>query len=365
MDCNTVKPFISVLYDGEEVPQEAVQHILACDLCQTRLRDYGRITSEMRLLAANGEGGNPPVETRFPPRRNWLTALGKSVRVPRAVVAATVALLALAAVGLVRSGAQEKLITVFLCQVKTPLSSPESMGGESPLRVGSPDTESAFVGDEGYAYKVEALDIRDTAVVLQVRVQHFSRRVDFDEVRKQLERVTPQTITYVPGEKVSIAADGGGSVVLQGSVMHWEELPHGQSNPAAALLPAPGQIDIQLPVLIRDGKELLAFVPAGQKVRCDLDAECGFSLYIPGQGLFYFSPHPLQGAVEGKSFMSLIGFREGRHDYTLFAKTPIIGGDQPQTIWVVHLRNYLPSGHHGAKSEDALFSLGQGPLPAF
>jgi hypothetical protein len=99
----------------------------------------------MRLLAARGEGGkNPPVETRFPPRRNWLTALGKSVRLPRAVVAATVALLTLAAVGLVRSRAQEKLVTVFLCQVKTPLSSAESMGAESPLRLGSPHTESAF-----------------------------------------------------------------------------------------------------------------------------------------------------------------------------------------------------------------------------
>jgi hypothetical protein len=62
MDCLTAEPFVSILYDGEPVPADALAHITACLSCQTRLQDYAVISGRMHTLAAMERAGTPPLE---------------------------------------------------------------------------------------------------------------------------------------------------------------------------------------------------------------------------------------------------------------------------------------------------------------
>lgn len=359
MDCNVAENLISVLYDGEEVPQDAIHHIMTCASCRARLQDYAKITTEMRLLAAEGKNESiPSINSReLPSRHNWFVALGRSVRIPRLAVAAFAIVLAIVTVGWVRSTAQNKSVTSFLYELNVAGSTTRN-----PIEVGHPDTEIYFSDNDGYAWTVDALKIEEKAVTLSLRIKHFTHYLDSDTVRRELEDVTPQEINYIPGQQITITVEGGGAARLKGSVVSREEIPAILAKPAASLLPAPDEIDIQTPVLILDGKQLLAYANAGVRFRCDNKQQCGFWLYVPGQGLFFFSPDALPGGIQGRAFMSQIGFQEEEHFYTLLAATPIMGGEQPRDIWVAHVKDYLPSQHNGDKSDDALISLGQGTL---
>jgi hypothetical protein len=358
MDCNSAEQFVSVLYDQEPVPRDALHHIMACDSCRVRLQDYARITTEMRLWAAERQSANAPLRPpALPDRHNWKFVLGRSVRVPTLVIAMVVTAFALVTAGWIRSAAQSKVVTWFWCEMKLPTG---AQGG-SRLSVGEPDTETVFSGDEGYGWRVEALSIEPGAVVLRLRIKHFKPYRDSDAVKKELESVPAREITYVPGQQLSIAIEGGGTALLTGRV-YQDSGEHIDIKSAAALLPGPDEIVARTPVLIRDGKDLLAQAQSATQLRCG-SPQCGFFLYVPGNGLFFFSTQPLPGGVQGMAHMSQIFFRESEHTYQLLAATPFTGGEQPRTIWVVHVNDYLPSQHPGgAKSQDALVALGQGDL---
>jgi hypothetical protein len=371
VDCTEVEPFVSIIYDGEEAPLEAVQHFMNCASCRARMQDYSRITSEMRILAAEGQRLHAVKVPSLQPRSDWRHAWSKSVRIPR--VAAVVFLLALAAatVGWVHTAAQNKETLAFWCDIQTPISK-----GGSPIEAGGPDTEIGFNGDEGFAYKVEALSISDHLVVLRIRFKYFSKRIDSDQIRKELDSVTPQEITYIPGQQISIPVEGGAPVLLSGHVVRsrWPE-PVG----AAALLPAPDEMAVSSPVLIRDEREVLA---AGNAVildqgkvygvgeammrqRCE-SPQCGVALYVPKHGLFFFSIRPLDNSIEGGSGMSHLWFVEDGHTYLLSSAVPLTGGDQPRRVWVVHLKDYLPSQNRGLdKSRDEMASVGMGDLSGY
>lgn len=360
MDCNEAETFVSVLYDGEEVPQEAIRHITACNACTARLQDYARITTEVRLLAAETQNQKTPLiaPVPLPARHSWLTRLGKSVRIPRLALAALGVLVVVSTMGWIRSVGQNSLITSFQCKIKSPISA-----AGCRVEVGQPDSGILFDGNEGFAWKIEALKIDEKAVSLRLRIKHFTQSLDPDAARQQLERATPQEISYIPGQQLSLAADGGGTVTLTGSVIHRDAFPREESKPAASFLPDADEINIQTPVLIRDGKDFLGFIPSGARFRVEKGSNNGFSIYIPGQGLFFFTIDPLENGIQGTAFMSQIIFQEEGHYYSLFAQTPIMGGEQPRRIWVVHAKDYLPSQHNLGKSADALVSLRQGALP--
>lgn len=366
MDCNTAEPFVSELYDAGEIPQEAFRHIMGCDLCQVRLQDYARITSGIRLLAAEAEraADSSSAIGALLVRRNWFVALGKSVRVPRWAMAGLFAVLAFLSVGWVHTHAQTKVVMAFWYEIKEP----GGPGGGGRIEVAEPDTESSFVDNDGCAWEIEALKIHQDSVVLRIRMRHFTgftQHLDWDAVRKELEKVTPQEITYVPGREINIPVEDGSNALLKGSVGRITEPPNTESKSVASLLPGPDEMNIQTAVLIRDGKQLLAFAPSAMRFHCDKDTLCGFFLYVPGDGLFFFSLQPLQGGIQGTVFMSQMVFREQEHLYTLLAGSPITGGEQPRSMWVAHLKDYLPSQHGRAKSEDAWASIGQGPWPPF
>jgi hypothetical protein len=356
VDCTASEPFVSIIYDGEEAPLEAVEHFMNCPSCRARLQDYARITSEMRLLAAEGQSLSPVKIPRLQPRFGWRQVWKKSVRIPRVAAAVFLLALAVATVGWIHTAAQNKENIAFWCEIKP--GSVAASGG-SRIEVGErPDTSTVFNGDQGFASRVQALSISDHAVVLRVQFKYFSRYVDRDQVAKELENVAPREITYVPEQPISIPVEGGEPVLLSGHIVRGGDdiKPVG----AAALVPPPDEIGLATPVLIRDESEVLAVGSAG--VRCE-NPQCGVFIYIPREGLFFFSLQPLDNSIEGMSGMSYLEFEEDGHRYLLTSALPLTWGDYPRKIWVVHLKDYLPSQHgRNAKSSDNLGSVGMGGL---
>ena len=357
MDCTAAEPFVSIIYDGEEAPLEAVQHFMSCASCRARLQDYARITSEMRMLAAEDQSLHVVNIPRLQPRSGWRQAWSKSVRIPRVAAVVFLLALAVATAGWVHTAAQERETISFWCDIAIPRVS----SGGSLIDVGAPpDITSAFNGDRGFASRVEALSIHDHAVVLRVQFKYFARRVDSDQVAKELEGVVPREITYVPGQQISIPVDGGDPVLLSGHIVRDRD----QIEPMGALklVPAPDEIVLSSPVLIRDDTELLAVGHA--EVHCkSMNPPCGVFMYVPKHGLFFFSLQPLDNSIEGMAGMSQLLFEEEGHHYLLISGVPLTGGDQPRKIWVLHLKDYRPSQNGEGLSADDLAGVGMGGVP--
>lgn len=362
MDCTAAEPFVSNIYDGEEAPLEAVQHVMNCASCRARLHDYARITSEIRMLAAEDQGLHVVNVPRLQPRSGWRQAWGKSVRIPRIAAALFLFALAVVTAGWVHTAAQAKETLSFWCDIQVPRV--HAVG--TPLDVGAPpDINIAFNGDRGFASRVEALSISDHAVLLRVQFKYFSRFVDRDQVMKELESVAPREITYVPGQQLSIPVEDGEPVQLSGHIVLVRDRDQIQPVGALALIPQPDEIVLQAPVLIRDDKEVLGVGSGG--VHCkSKNPPCGaVFMYVPKHGLFYFSLQPMENSIEGMSGMSQLQFEEEGHRYLLATPVPLTGGDYPRKIWVLHLKDYLPSqdGYH-SKSEDNQTAVGMGGAPA-
>jgi hypothetical protein len=361
VDCTAAASFASIIYDGEEAPFEAVQHFMTCASCRARLQDYARITSEMRILAAENQSLNPGKIPRLPPRSGWRRTWSKSVRVPRVAAVVFVFALAAATAGWVHTAAQNKENLAFWYDTKLESGAVRGSSG-SRVEIGDPpDISTLFSGDQGFASRVEALSIHDHAVVLRVQFKYFSRRVDPDQVEKELEKVAPREITYVPGQQLSIPVEGGGPVLLSGHIVRDKD----QSEPvgALALLPEPDEIVLSSPLLIRDESEILAMGSAGVHCKSKEPPCAGVFMYVPRHGLFFFSLHPLDNSIEGISGMSQLQFEEDGHRYLLISVLPLTRGDYPRKIWILHLKDYLPSQHgFGSKSDD-MTEVGMGGVP--
>jgi hypothetical protein len=50
MNCQEALPYISPLFDGEEVPADVPSHVQACAACRQRLKEYALVDAECRLL---------------------------------------------------------------------------------------------------------------------------------------------------------------------------------------------------------------------------------------------------------------------------------------------------------------------------
>jgi hypothetical protein len=373
MDCLTAEPFVSILYDGEEAPKEAVLHITSCAACRARLREYAAISGEMRALAASLTQSLPPLPSlagSLSSRRRWRIALGRYVRVPRIALVACAALLVLISAGWLRTIAQPRTVTKFELTMRSSVTDPNgnrSGTTSSPvLEKGKPDLSWSESGGQGLGSLIEALSIRSDAVVLSVRLKHFDHHLDLDQLRQEMKSVKPQLITYVPGQQVSVPVEGGGSILMSGSVVQQEE---GRiiSAKQELLLPSLDEISLNMPILIRDKGEIAAKeLYAGADIR-DMNCggqpgACGICLYSPGAGQFCFSIHPFAGSIRGLAGMGAILFNEGGHSYMLYSASPITGGDQPRPVWILHRKDYLPSQHGGSKSADSLDGLSSGDL---
>src|ERR1700761_6292951 len=95
MDCLAAGPYLGTLYDGEDVPEEAVKHITACVACRARLREHAAISSEFRILAAAETQKLRPLSfpATLPAQSRAWFRFDRSVRVPRFALVMAIAVI--------------------------------------------------------------------------------------------------------------------------------------------------------------------------------------------------------------------------------------------------------------------------------
>lgn len=359
MDCQNVGSMISELYDGEPVSAEAVRHVVHCQNCRERLRDYSAIAAEMRLLAAKEREAAPtPMIPKdvLAKRSSFFFAWRKTMRVPRFVAAACALGMVLLAGAWAHTRAQN---TPLWFQYKFSFDlengTPASVGGvvqacgarcELPFTLSETDRLAGMISVE---------KIEDGKVYLTLRLKRFATLPDWKHLTDKMTHVPASAYVCQSGKSIQVPVTGGGEVEMTGLIVTTKEgvLDLNSFPPQ----PGPDQIVALKGVLIRDG-QVIAELPGSGAANGGLaDANAGFYAYVPGQGLFAAGLQPFDGAVPGTADYGQIRFNDNGVKYMLLTSSQITGGAQPRTIWVVHIPDFLPS-RHNPQARDNVMQFG-------
>ena len=346
MECQEAQPFVSVLYDGRRVPEEAAEHIRGCAACRRQLHDYAAIGAEMKLVG-NRPADSLPVPAWLasaPPRSRFLAARALTARVmiPRYAVGLVAGVIIALSIGLNLIRAQGPALW-FQFQIG-PADSPSAVS-HPPHVVKSGDRKptislwpvqgaGASPSVSGVGVIVSVLDIQSGRVRVAARARHYPEPPSPESVEHDIGDLKGHDYAYVPGQTLEIPIEGGGTVLLSGQV--FEQQPKLAWN--LPLDPAANQLILRNFALIRD-KEVLSPVMGWCAIVEEKDK--GISLYLPGQGLFTFALQPFEGAVKGEANWSQAKFKIGGHHFDLLSGAQITGGDQPRDIWVSLKADYV------------------------
>jgi len=379
MTCQEALPFISPLYDGEQVPPDVPKHVQSCPQCRARLKDYAAIDAECRLLASatRTEEGLPAWIESAAPRGRFLAAraLTARVMVPWYGVGLAAAVILALSIGINLIPAQTPVLW-FQFQIypadmphaeslrtnvaKAGFREPEAWmlrtddtGGSHSLHL---ESYRPLVAKAGYREPmawfwttrnagasgfvndivesiVSIVGIQSGRVRLAVRARHRTeaRRYEGNSNPKLLERdlgnLKGREYTYAPGQTLEIPIEGGGTLLLSGQVSeHQPMLAWG-----FPLEPGADQMILTHFMLVRDKQVLTPLSGMSTMIG---ERENRIYLYVPRQGLFTFALQPFEGAVKGKASWSEATFNIHDHDFYLLSGSPITGGDQPHDIWV-------------------------------
>ncbi|HET7214155.1 MAG TPA: hypothetical protein VFL79_11240 [Terriglobia bacterium] len=345
MNCQDAQLFVSALYDGEVVPQDAAAHIASCAPCRDLLNKYAQIGARLRLMAAAEGGTDPAPLGNLPPkRRRWSSGLTGRVLVPRFAIGVVLIAIAGLSIGLALVHGQGSG-PWFQYEV----TDVQSQGtGGNVLQTGEYGTgESSSPADPRITlYEVKVIDVRNDSAQVEVRARKFntepdgrggkfiiepdSRRATVksrEDIDRLLSSATPQRFDYKPGQKLSIQVDGGGTLVLTGKVYRirpsfWA--------PGYIVNPAPNEIVLSNPAMVR-GREFLGNI-AGSASAAGGNSAIGAC--VPPVGSFVFALKPFPGAIQGVTEFGRARFTMDGQEYTLFSATPITGGEQPREIWI-------------------------------
>ena len=358
-----------MLYDGEEAPEEAVQHITSCPTCRSRLREYAAIASEIRVLAAAEAQNLRPLTSpaTLPSRRRWRFTLGSPVRVPRFALVMGIAIIAGLSVALGYVEKQRRTQDLwFACDFRLPqsqytgpihpanrpqlvwgFSPPTRLLGPRPFFLVGPETQLGAVAgimdvqqvrrdSVDFAIRAKHIDAGGQSLKALIEKQRSAGPFRVDDLRDILSGAPLRQYRYVPGTLLRIPIEGGGTLVFHGelgdkfSELAWQEFP---------LEPAPDEIVLDQPALVVEKSLILR---PGGAVKVSGPKACAY-MYIPGKGLLLLSLHAFTGAHEAAVDRSDAMFELDHEWYYLFAHTPIAGGDRTKTIWVYLAKNYEPS----------------------
>ena len=350
MNCQDALPFVSALYDGENVPEDAAIHIVDCSACRDLLRKYAQIGAELRLLANADRGRDPAPMADLPPKRGqWTRGLTGRVLVPRfAIGLGLIAILGLSVgLALVRGQGSGPWFQYEITDLQR-----QGSGG-NVLQAGEYGTgESSSSADPRVIlYEVKVLDVRNDSARIEVRGRKFitepdgrggkfivepdghqatvTSRQDIDRI---LAGATPQRFDYKPGQKLQIPVEGGGTLILTGKVYRLRPSFWG---PGYLVNPQPNEIVLTNPAMVR-GQEFLGNIGGSASAA---GGNSAIGACVPPVGAFVLALKPFPGAIQGVAEYGQARFTMDGQDYTLFSATPITGGQQPRDIWVYRAPN--------------------------
>lgn len=369
MDCQTAEPYVSMVFDGEAAPEEAVRHITHCPACRARMREYAAIASEMRVLAVAEAQNLRPLTSpeTLPARRRWPFTLGNPVRVPRFALVMGIAIIAGLSVALGYVERQQSSEgRWFACDISLlesqyegpihPANFPQLQWGFRPVQkalgprpfflVGTETQLGAVVGivdiDQvgkdrvDFAIRAKHIDAGSDSLKALISKQRGAGPFQAGGVRDLLSGAPLRRFHYVPGATLRIPVEGGGTLIFHGELgnessrFSWQQFP---SDPAS------DEIVLDQPTLVVEKSLILR---PGGTVKISGSHACAY-MYVPGKGLLVLSLHAFPGAHEAAVDRSAALFELDQEWYYLFAHTPIAGGDRPKTIWAYLAKNYQPS----------------------
>jgi hypothetical protein len=363
MNCSEAETFVSMLYDGENVPAECADHIDACPACRERLRSYSAMGAELRLLASRmpAESALPQaVRERMAGRPDRFAFLRARMVIPKfAAIAAAAAVVALSA-SVVVVRAQNQSAPLWFQYELVPGDAQDTGGPHNLNSV----VQAGF--DGGMALSTCVLDanhhpvvnqqgaaemrvfgthmavysIKDGKVQLAIRSRLY-RPGDLAAFngKEELGDMQHHTFTYTPGQALEIPVEGGGTMVLRGAIAdHQPKFAWGQP-----VEPRPDQIVLTHPVLFKD-KTVMAFWDGGSTIADGPDSAVFFSLEAVRVTV---ALRPFPGAVEAQANWGELEFKVNGESYTLFSASPICGGEQPHAVWVALDTKYAGAGGIG------------------
>jgi hypothetical protein len=360
MNCEIFRPYVSVLHDGEQIPDDAAAHIATCVSCRALLHEYQSISAEMRIQAAitkqQAESAGKPLPV-LPSRNSWRLAMWQSMRIPRIAVAGFAVALVVMSIAWVRTKAQDKIVPQFELIIQRPCNYgpvPEDLGQEwHLLDIGKPSvftSYSSWCTPVGIAGRAEVLSIGDGIVRLRLALAELNHAPPSEaEVKRALDSVAPQEITYVAGQVLNVPLKDGAVATVQGSIYRNT----GRHTGRAEAKIAAGILSMSYPTLIQDHSKVIAFVGSGTSMAPDVtpanspDGPEGIAIFVTPQELFFFGLEPFDGATQGLVGGSVLEFKEGEHVYTLYTSTPLAppltASEQgTRNVWVRHIKGYRP-----------------------
>jgi hypothetical protein len=330
MKCEEAAEFVSALFDGEPLPQEAATHLAGCLECRLRLNEYSKIGVQLRCVASTlTPSGIPQGRWKLadPATVNWLTEWRGTMRIPRFAFALMVfALFALSAgMFLTRAKGTYRWFQYELMGRDGKMI----MSGTAPTNPGGNryyDADAGMPYPDGMVwFHVRFLEQIGEAEKIGVRAVWLPQG---DHSRVARMRETPEReFLYSPGEELKIPVDDYGNLEIKG---HFETtLP---DNVRMGLYPKDGTFRIDPPVVLVQGKEVLMKGDMGGG-QGSLDKSY-FAYGAQEIGWYVFSAKPFAGSIEGVLTDNQIEFMlEGKH-YLLFTGDPIVFGRI--SIWVKH-----------------------------
>ena len=371
MDCVTAGPFVSLIYDGISVPDEAARHVAGCSSCQGDLRGWAEGAARLRIAAAVDRlAPLPPLvfEDRAPVRaasrpfwRSWMSPM----RIPRALAAAATVILVVSWAGWYRAETASRVIdelhfqTTFTCpfgpagaggSVKNTGAGVQLVGSRTSFFTSSACHGS---GRGGLVGVVDPVRVRDGILTLRLGVAVVETRPAMPSPPLQIDPALLREYQFVTGQSIEIPVPGGPPLTFTGRVVQ-----RAARSPAPstidALLPKPGELVITMPALIRDGRDVVVTINAG----VTSSAGSITKLYAPGAGLFLFGLDRFEGATPAVAGGAALSFEANGHKYTLYSTLPMTAGEQPRSVWVRHISDYRPSQHGAAAGADDLPALG-------
>jgi len=352
MNCQEAAEFVSALFDGEQVPGEAAEHIGGCANCGARMQEYALMSAELRRTAALtlARTGNM---RQVPPRsitRVWLLGWRQTMRIPRFVVALAVFLLiAAAATGFVLVRAKEKS-RWFQWTIS-------GRDGKTIVRATTPvdstsdpyyDIEAGMPGQEGAVwFRLRTLGQSGVAERIGARVVWVPRSASSDERTNKianLRSLREREFLCVPKEKLFIPVEGYGNLQIEGQFQ--SSLP---DNVRLGLYPPDDKFQILPPVILVRGDRMVAKADYGGGTYSDESSYFAFG--APTDGWYVVSTKPISGAAEGRITGNQLEFSIRGEKYFLLTGAPITFG--AAKVWVGHYSRIEEADpHSGWKSTD-------------
>ena len=349
MRCDEAQEFVSAMYDGETVPQEAAQHMARCAACGELLQSYAEMGVALRSYSSLQLAEPVPERTWLTRKQDaptWFEKGWQMMRIPRIAFASLVLLLVVlgSRLALVEVRAHEDGSVLLL-----KLTLPSGEATTCPLSTTDPKLQvcsGMTKADNGwFTYGVRFLRKKGDRVLLGVVTDSGSRTSTYspDEVKA----LAKTELWFSPGQTVQLPGTGNQKIITQGE---WTDHVPLVVAGSQSTDPGPNEIRLTAPLLLKNNKVVADVENASASAD---KANEGVSLYIPGQGRFIMSITPFQGATRGEVKLNRISFESNGQAYLIVTGMPVTRGE---TIWILHKTS------DEADTDPAHWSVGAGPL---